>query len=110
MGGVEGVGSLGGRRGLGCSLPLQFRLRQWSEQRLQAAALRRCNGGGTNGWWSAGVPGRPRALAAPPPPSPTSVKGYAAAALGGATTYAWPRLVKPDDSRPQATPMLWTSG
>jgi hypothetical protein len=40
------------------------------------------------------------------PPSPTSVKGYAAATLGGATAYAWPRLVKPDDSRPQATPML----
>jgi hypothetical protein len=51
-----------------------------------------------------GAPGRPRASVAPP--SPTSVKGYAAAALGGATAYAWPRLVKPDDSRPQATPML----
>jgi hypothetical protein len=33
-----------------------------------------------------------------PPPSPTRVKGYAAATLGGVTAYAWPRQVKPDDS------------
>jgi hypothetical protein len=113
-GGVEGVGSLGGRRGLGCSLPLQFRLRQWSKQRLRAAALQRCNGGGANRWWSAGVPRRPRASAAPPPhsppPPPPNDQSYPAATFYGATAYAWPRLVKPDDSRPQVTPMLWTSG
>jgi hypothetical protein len=38
----------------------------------------------------------PRLL--PTPPSPTRVKGYTAATLGGVAAYAWPRQVKPDDS------------